>query len=472
MVLDFYKLVDQPFGVTPDPRFLYLGHTHREALANVLNGVTAGRGFTALIAGPGMGKTTLLWHLLERLRDTARTAFLFQSQRSPREFLMSFLADLGIENAGDGLGEMRQKLNEALLRESKSARPLVVVIDEAENLAEPTLELLNMLSSFEAPREKLIQVLLAGRPQFAEKLGSPRLIQIRQRISILALLEPFNAEETRLYIDHRLRLAGYDFVQPLFTESALALITRNAEGVPRNINNVCFNALALGCAKRQETIDADVIEEVLTDLNLQALRMVCGEVSEVAESSPSVPSMPKIEPVRPGLRGWPLRFGLALCIVLMVLLGWTLLSRHKHIAPALSSKIPQAGAKIASAPSLGTPGTDQKLSVGTTSTPKTPLAAAPPSRIRSTTDVHTDGTRAVTVLPGQTLYRICINNLGRYDDEVLGRIRALNPGLIDPTQIKVGQTILLPGIRPTSTQIQSPVRNRIQVNSGKKSVPQ
>src|SRR5260370_29761504 len=125
---------------------------------------------------------------------------------------------------------------------------------------------------------------LSGHPQLAEKLASPQLTQLRQRVSIIARLEPFDAEETRLYIDHRLRVAGYDFARPLFTPSALDLITGSTRGVPRNINNVCFNALSLGYVNRQQTVDVNVIQEVLEDLDLQKLIEAGGEVPFVPRS--------------------------------------------------------------------------------------------------------------------------------------------------------------------------------------------
>ncbi len=173
---------------------------------------------------------------------------------------------------------MHAKLNDTLVREYNTQKRFVVVIDEAQDLAEPTLELLRVLSNVETPREKLLHFVLSGHPQLAEKLASPQLIQLRQRVSIIARLEPFDAEETRLYIDHRLRVAGYDFARPLFTPSALDLITCNTRGVPRNINNVCFNALSLGFVHRQQTIDVDIIQEVLQDLDLQQLVEAGGEV--------------------------------------------------------------------------------------------------------------------------------------------------------------------------------------------------
>ena len=163
---------------------------------------------------------------------------------------------------------MQLKLKDLLLEEFRVGKRVVMVIDEAQNLDDSVLELVRMLSNFETSREKLIQIVLSGQPQLAEKIGSPDLVQLRQRVSIIARLNPFSAKETALYIEHRLRMAGYSFDMPLFTKDALALIAQYSEGVPRNINNLCFNSLALGCALKQKPIDAGVVREVLSDLSL------------------------------------------------------------------------------------------------------------------------------------------------------------------------------------------------------------
>ena len=271
MFEEFYKLAEQPFGVTPDPRYLYFSPTHSEAMASLMYGVQQNRGFTALIAHPGMGKTTLLFDFLESIHLSARTVFLFQTQLSPRDLMHSLLADLGAAQAGDDVAEMQLKLNDVLVREADSGKKVVMVVDEAQALNEQVLEVLRMLSNFETSREKLIHVVLAGQPQLADRLALPSMIQFRQRISIVARLSPFNAAETRAYIDHRLRVAGHQGWRPIFSDHAYALIAKHSQGIPRNINNLCFNAMSIGCALKQRTIGPSVIYEVLRDLDLRPL---------------------------------------------------------------------------------------------------------------------------------------------------------------------------------------------------------
>src|SRR5690349_18572279 len=270
MFLDHFGLRQQPFGVTPDPHFLYFTPSHLEAVASLLYGIQAERGFMALIAKPGMGKTTLLFDLLEHLRGSALTAFLFQAHSDPREFLHSLIVDLGIPDQDDDLVRMQRKLNEVLIREVRTGRRVVVVIDEAQNLEDSVLESVRMLSNFEIPGMKLIQILLAGQPQLADKLASRNLVQLRQRISILSRLTQFSASETADYVGHRLRVAGYQG-ESLFTTDALAIIHSQSEGIPRNINNLCFHASTLAFANGQKIVDASILNEVLEDLDMEML---------------------------------------------------------------------------------------------------------------------------------------------------------------------------------------------------------
>jgi general secretion pathway protein A len=270
MFLNFFGLREQPFGVTPDPRFLYLSAAHREALASLYYGIESSRGFLGLIAKPGMGKTTILFHLLEKFRTSARTAFLFQTQCSSREFMRFLLAELGYEDDGQDFVRMHEEFNRRLLREVRAGNRFIVVIDEAQNLEPSVLETVRLLSDFETPQAKLMHIILAGQPELADKLARPGLIQLRQRVSILHGLEPLSSWEVKNYIEHRLRIAGYEG-EPLFTPDAYEVIAQYSEGTPRNVNNFCFNALSLACALRKKVIDMDVVKEVMSDLDISKL---------------------------------------------------------------------------------------------------------------------------------------------------------------------------------------------------------
>lgn len=291
MFLEFYGLREQPFGVSPDPRFLYLSPAHREALASLYYGVESERGFLALIAKPGMGKTTLLFHLLEKFRGRARTVFLFQTQCNSREFMRFLLAELGVEGPDKDFVCLHEQFNKMLLQESRAGRRFIVVIDEAQNLDASVLETVRLLSDFETPQTKLLQIILAGQPELADKLASSRLAQFRQRVSVLNGLAPLSEEESGRYIAHRLRVAGYSG-EPLFTPEALKAVARFSAGIPRNINNCCFNALSLGFALGHKVVDLSMVEEVIHDLDISqhvsespaAARNLFALGSEVASS--------------------------------------------------------------------------------------------------------------------------------------------------------------------------------------------
>src|ERR1700722_8480640 len=279
MFLEYYGFREQPFGVTPDPRFLYLSPAHREALASLYYGIESGCGFLALIAKPGMGKTTLLFHLLEKFRGQARTAFLFQTQCSSRDFMRFLLAELGSESHEQDAVLMNDEFNKLLLQEARAGRRFIIVVDEAQNLHPSVLETIRLLSDFETPRAKLLQIILAGQPELADKLASRHLAQLRQRVSLLNRLTPLSVDEVRRYVEHRIRVAGYSGPN-IFAQDALTAIARFTEGIPRNINNFCFNVLSLSCATRQKVVNLALVEEVISDLDISQ------HVTEVAPSRP------------------------------------------------------------------------------------------------------------------------------------------------------------------------------------------
>ena len=262
MLLEFYGLREQPFGVTPDPAYLYASRTHCKALDSLTEAILGDRGFLALIAEPGMGKTTLLNQLLEGLRDTARAVFLFQTQCDSREFFQYLMNELGVDSTGMGLVAMHNKLNEILFAEMLAGRRFVLIVDEAQNLDESVLETIRMLSNFETTHTKLMQIILAGQTQLGEKLRENQLAQLLQRITVVQYLEPFSPEETTGYIRHRLKVAGYKG-ESLFEPGALAIIAEQSRGIPRNINKICFRSLLEGYAAGSQNISADLVEKAI-----------------------------------------------------------------------------------------------------------------------------------------------------------------------------------------------------------------
>jgi general secretion pathway protein A len=427
MFLEHYGLFEEPFGVTPDPRFLYLGSKHREALASLLYGTEANRGFLALIAKPGMGKTSLLFQYLEHLRNNASTAFVFQTDCNSREFIRHILIDLGLDASGKDLAAMHEMLNQFLTEEMRVGRRFILVIDEAQNLNEKVLESVRLLSNFETPWKKLMQIVIAGQPQLAKRLARSSLAQLRQRISLVIRIEPFMPEEINAYIDHRLWVAGYQGPS-LFTAGARLMIAEHSEGIPRNINNICFNAMSIARALKRKTIDRDIIREVLADLDLESLNEETA-VARKSQEEPknSVSQTPRNVGRKSRFRDWLPRFAVASALLLALSLSVFHVNRKERQASALQVPSPAETSFIAP-----------------TATPDKGTQSGAPTK-------HTiEQYRSIIVMPGETLYQISVKYFRKYNREIFEEIHELNPSLTNPDRIQSGHEIRIPSVKEDS----------------------
>jgi type II secretory pathway predicted ATPase ExeA len=453
MFLDFYKMKEQPFGVTPDPRFLYLGKSHREALASLYYGIEANRGFVALIAPPGLGKTTLTFQLLQKLQQASRTVFLFQTQCNAKELFHYLLNGLGVDADGMEMVSMHNKLNQILSREMLAGRRFILAVDEAQNLEPQVLESIRLLSNFETSQAKLLQILLIGQPQLARKLASPELEQLQQRISMFARLEPFGFEDTARYISHRLKVAGYEG-GPLFTPGALRMIAEQSQGVPRKINSLCFSALSLGCAMGANQIDAAMMEEVLADRDVESLQRP--RAAERVVSTPATPrailSSPMIS--RPAMFSYQAKprksfgrwalgaAGVAMCVALGIgilsfspgKIDWSIEQSSgawTTIRNGLASIRGFLAGKSDAAPS------SSSLDVQAAGLPDSEAGLA--SSMNGDAEIDT-----VIVQPGEKLRQVILRTMGEYNGEAIERIRKLNPDIADLDRLEAGQTIRFP----------------------------
>jgi type II secretory pathway predicted ATPase ExeA/outer membrane protein OmpA-like peptidoglycan-associated protein len=269
-ILGYFGLTKSPFGVTPDPEFLFLSPTHREALATLVSGIECGFGFQVLVAQPGMGKTTLLFNILERYRTSARTAFLFQQQYSSEELLESVLRELrSSSTAQKSFAQMGDEFQQLLLEAAAAHQRVILIVDEAQNISSSILETIRQLSNFESSRAKLLQIILAGQPGLVTTLASREQQQLRQRVSMIARITPFALAETRDYVRHRLATAGCQ--SELFTDVGLQRVWSHSGGIPRNINTLCMNAMLLAFSQRFRRIDHALIEETAKDFDLDCL---------------------------------------------------------------------------------------------------------------------------------------------------------------------------------------------------------
>lgn len=483
MLLDHFNLREQPFGVTPDPAYLYFSRTHRLTLEALKSGIWNDRGFMALIAQPGMGKTTILYHLLDQLRDNARTIFVFQTQCDSREFMGQVLMELGMSPTGMDPVAMHECLNKTLFSEMFAGRRVVLVVDEAQDLAEPVLETIRLLSNFETPHAKLLQIVFAGQPELAKKLASPELAQLRQRIAVVARLEPFSVDDTAAYIRHRLQVAGY-CGEDLFTAGALAEIAEQSGGVPRTINNICFNALCLGFDRGLKLLDADIVREAVAQLSLELPVADAAIPTRTVEPAPAPPIAPSPTPA------------LSLAPFLAPAPSPTLPADLAPVSASVSEPSPApvpepvpepcptpaiSGGLTYSAPpakrvnkswALGSAAIAILVLLGVWTITRTfggqvkaaSRAAETPAQraVQQTVEptlAQASGTTPqamsslqfliVAVGPKDTVRDVSLRYLNRFDDEILSQIKALNPEVKNLNQMAPGQLLRLPF--PTGT---------------------
>jgi len=264
MYLSYYGLRKQPFHITPDPEFLYLSPSHKEALAAIIYGVEERKGFVAITGAVGVGKTTILRSYLEKKRESLKIIYVFNARISFRELLTTIHRELGLPVGSDSEMEMVGRLYEFLIDEYKRGNNVVLVIDEAQNMPTDTLESLRMMSNLETVKDKLIQIVLVGQPEFEKELDTRQLRQLRQRLAVRATIQPLTGSESLEYVRFRLRRAGTD-PSTVFTKPAFGEIVRWSKGVPRLLNVLCDNALITGFGYQRRPVTRKIVKEIIRD---------------------------------------------------------------------------------------------------------------------------------------------------------------------------------------------------------------
>jgi general secretion pathway protein A len=263
--LSFFNLREHPFSLTPDPRFLFLSPQHEEALSHLLYGIQERKGFIEITGEVGTGKTILCRALLDRLDATVATALIFNSYLNELELLQAITNDFGLTCHETTRKGYIDALNQYLLHEFTAGRNAVVLIDEAQNLEPRVLEQLRMLSNLETERGKLLQVILVGQPELRDRLATPQMRQLEQRIAVRFHIQGLTHRETYQYISHRLSVAGAANAVT-FSRRALAMIYRYCAGIPRRINLLCDRLLITAYVRNTQRITARVVRQSLQDL--------------------------------------------------------------------------------------------------------------------------------------------------------------------------------------------------------------
>ncbi|HEX7012269.1 MAG TPA: AAA family ATPase [Steroidobacteraceae bacterium] len=288
MYTSFFGLGEKPFAITPDPRYLFMSERHAEALAHLLYGINEAGGFIQLTGEVGTGKTTVVRSLLERMPGNADVAVILNPQLSPLQFVLTICEELGIflrDEDTMSIKDLVDVLNKRLLDAHARGRRVVVIVDEAQNLAPETLEQVRLLTNLETASQKLLQIILIGQPELRDVLSQVDLRQVAQRITGRYHLHPLSRGETAAYVNHRLKVAGAQ--GEIFTPAALREVHRVSRGVPRIINVVCDRALLGAFTQDQHRIGPSLVRAAASEVYGRSftppwLKLLAGAAASVA----------------------------------------------------------------------------------------------------------------------------------------------------------------------------------------------
>jgi general secretion pathway protein A len=447
MYREHFGLKLKPFSITPDPKFLYMSPGHKEALSHLLYGIKEGSGFVVITGEVGTGKTTILNAFLLRLPPRMPKVVIKNPHIKP-ENLYYLL--------GEAIGMPEDKRNQDCIHEFeeklKTTGGAVLIVDEAQGLSMEMLEEIRLLSNLETAHEKLVQIMILGQQELNEKLNSPQLRQLKQRIGVKYHIPPLDNNEAKDYIDHRLRVAGYEpMAEPLFTSSALGEIYRYTRGFPRLINIVCDNVLLAAYTEDAKQISIHMVRKVVADL----------EKTYGGSSSSAAGSLPAGK-----LKMIALRTALGMLVLALAAAGWLALPRLGAVLPGkwLDHKTgsettevipldayPHQASGDASPQAMSGEGTDAPRQdsrgfiiqdqSGEANPPVPPSLVEP---LKNTSSV------TVTVGAGDTVAKLAAKHYGRIDTDILAAVRKANPSIPNVDLVFQGQKIILPVLRETT----------------------
>lgn len=403
MYLNFFKMQKEPFNVTPDPEFLFLSPSHKEALAAVIYGVEQKKGFVAIIGEVGVGKTTIIRSYLNRAdREKLKPIYLFNANITFSGLLKSVLRELGLSSSSDAPFDMVTILHKHLISEYTKGRSVVLIIDEAQNMPVETLENLRMLSNLETTKDKLIQIVFSAQPEFEELLARNELRQLKQRIAVKATILPLTSEESLRYIRHRLAKAAVE-EDSIFSLSAMRLIVRQSKGIPRVINMLCDNSLITSYGKNNRNVSRRVVREIVSDFGIK----------------------------------WEQTFRLG-HVVTASLLGFTAITGIYALYLSVPTDVTTVTGSLAAAQ-------------GKTVPPALPVVqelapVADGTRTLASNDNNAAATGSRLVKKGDTMARLMVDTYGYADKNVMNLVKKNNPGIRDPNRIVVGETIIFPPV--------------------------
>jgi len=443
MYTQFYNFSEKPFNLTPDPKFLYLTPSHREALASMLYGINERKGFINITGEVGVGKTTLIYTLFNNLNEKVKTAFVYHTTATFEQLLTYILMDLNITTDSQDKITLLSKLNAYLTYNISQDETLAIIVDEAQNIPNKVMEEFRLLSNLETTKQKLLQILLVGQPELEEKLNSQDLRQLKQRIGIRRKIKPLSQEECKEYIDHRLKTVGSSS-KNIFTSDAIALICKHAGGIPRVINIICDNSLLIGYGLSQKKITDKIVQEALDDLN------------ESTEGEPISQAM--ISPVAGEERTISRRtLGIFICaVVLFIALILFALTNRDTVQDSSSQENVVQLAQMAPEQPVTSTAPEQPVT-STAPQPeikeKTPMVESPPEPVQEKPlptapppPVKEKITKTSLFEAGGSLYSIALNHYQQANPTIYDLIIRANPEITDIRLIPDNQQIVLPKI--------------------------
>ncbi len=447
MYLKYYNFRKEPFQITPDPEFLFLSPSHKEALASIIYGIEGKKGFIAIIGGVGVGKTTILRSYLDKVnKEQVKVIYIFNANLSFRSLLQTIYQELGVTPRTDEIFPMVNQLHEVLIDEYKKGSTVVLIVDEAQNIPLETLENLRMLSNLETATDKLIQIVLIGQPEFNDMLNLHELRQLKQRIAIRTTISPLTRAESKGYIEHRLSRVMLKKDEPVLTTGALDEITRYSRGIPRVINVICDNAFITGFGYQKKPVTAKIVREICVDFQSNRVKeqearpeyFFRWKTAAVLAFLLAVGGAFWLSPYRDST--WErftdqvgrLKEDTAPVRVPVKALAEEAVASEPEPVAAAELKEPQpvqAQAEVPPQPEVQT-----RVQAKTQVQAQAAAPSEPKLRISGRTRVER----------GDTLSKLMINKYGFVDNELLQKMKSVNPGIKDVNKIFTGDTLAFP----------------------------
>ncbi len=442
--LRFYGFSEDPFDIKPDPKFFFPAEGHGEALASMLYGINQKKGFVVILGDAGIGKTTLINHLLSTLNAGVKTILIPHSEIPFHEMLKQMLIALKLPPGSETKGSMIHELYYHLIQCLKQNETVAIIIDEAENISLDVIEEVRLLANLETSTAKLLQIVLVGELGLRDKLRSEVIRQIKQRVVINCQISPLTKDESLRYIDHRLKTAGSGSSQ-VFTEGALSLICRHANGIPLALNTLCHNALSVGYHRSEKIISPATVKKV--------------------QSQQEILSPEEARLVAAGFkRSLPRKIFYAASVLIIFAIAALFGGRYwqpffdKFYAQQPTQPVAQPSIKDSSSDTIPAtlpevPGQDATGKISgnpqaevMTVPSEAPQIPAPPPATSSRPPAEIRIREMIVVKQGTNLYSIAYQYYKNAGETFIDHILKVNPEITNPNLILIGQKIKIPEI--------------------------